>query len=64
MSDLSLVNMTDATASATAVSLGENSLKAAVDAVRHTVHRDEALLAVECLGILAAVLLLKRRREA
>lgn len=61
MSDLSLANMSDVQAPSGAVSLGEASLKSALAEVHKTAHRDEGLLALEGLGLLLGLVLLRRR---
>lgn len=63
MGDLSLATMSDATASSSAVSLGESSLKEALNEVRSTSHREEAMVAVEALGLLVGTVLLRRSRK-
>ena len=60
MGDLSLATMHDTAASSSAVSLGETSLKEALDSVRRTARQDGVLFAVGILGIVFSVFLLRR----
>ena len=63
MGDLSLATMTDNSASSRTVSLGESSLRQALDSVRTTAHRQEVFLGLELLGVGLLVLLLRLKRR-
>ena len=61
MGDLSLATTSDEDAPAGAVTLGEASLKRELAEVRGSAHHDELFFALECVGVIAGVLLLRRR---
>ncbi len=64
MGELSLATMTDSHASSSTISIGEKSLTGALEAVRSTAHRDEVFVAIELLGLLAGLLLLRKSLTA
>ena len=64
MAELSLATTADTNAPAGAVTLGESSLKRELAEVKVSAHHDELYLALECVGLLAGVLLLRRRPAA